>query len=109
MSFRALLPDGSEQSLLSIPNYSFDWQLAYVLEPGAARFPAGTELIVDGHFDNSSFNPYNPDPTAEVRYGPQTYHEMMMGFFFYTDPEEQLSIQVDPTTGRELSSATDGR
>lgn len=105
MRFRARFPDGREETLLSIPNYSFDWQLAYVWEPGAARFPAGTEILVDAHFDNSPLNPYNPDPAAEVRFGPQTYHEMMYGFFFYTDPEEELFIEVDPTTGHALSPA----
>ena len=41
------------------------------------------------HFDNSTFNPFNPDPTATVRDGPQTFEEMMFGFFFYTADGEE--------------------
>ena len=42
----------------------------------------------------------NPDATATVRHGPQTHHEMMYGFFFYTDATERLGLQIDPKTGQ---------
>jgi len=29
-------------------------------------------------------NKYNPDPAKEVRWGDQTFEEMMIGFFDYT-------------------------
>jgi hypothetical protein len=32
-------------------------------------------------YDNSRDNPHNPDPDAAVRWGEQTYDEMMVGFF----------------------------
>jgi hypothetical protein len=32
-------------------------------------------------FDNSANNKFNPDPTKEVRWGEQSWEEMMMGFF----------------------------
>ena len=32
-------------------------------------------------FDNSKNNTHNPDPTAAVYWGDQTYDEMMVGFF----------------------------
>jgi hypothetical protein len=54
---------------------------------------------VIAHFDNSSFNPFNPDATATVKHGPQTVQEMMFGFFFYTDANEDLHLNVDPKTG----------
>jgi hypothetical protein len=34
--------------------------------------PAGTELLATAYFDNSSLNPNNPDPSAEVTWGQQT-------------------------------------
>jgi len=43
--------------------------------------PAGTELQAVAWFDNSKANPHNPDPEAAVRWGEQTYDEMMVGFF----------------------------
>ena len=42
---------------------------------------AGTELQAVAWYDNSKNNPHNPDPSAAVRWGDQTYDEMMVGFF----------------------------
>ena len=101
MTFVARHPDGRRETLLEIPNYSFDWQLSYRLPPGR-RFAKGTRLECIGHFDNSPWNPYNPDPSQTVRYGEQTYHEMFFGFLFYTDAGEVLDVRVDPRTGFAL-------
>jgi hypothetical protein len=61
-------------------NYHFHWQMSYQLaEPRLLK--AGTELQAVAWFDNSPANPHNPDPTAAVRWGEQTYDEMMVGFF----------------------------
>ena len=99
MTFRAHYPDGRDEVLLMVPNYSFDWQDAYVFPRGSARFSAGTRIGVTAHFDNSAFNPFNPDPDAVVKFGLQTYHEMMYGFFFYTRDGESLGLRIDPKTG----------
>jgi hypothetical protein len=101
MTFTAHLPDGRRDTLLIIPNYNFEWQIPYRWEPGTMRLPKGTRLECVAHFDNSAFNPYNPNPKATVRNGPQTHHEMMFGFFFFTNAGEQLGVRVDPATGRE--------
>jgi hypothetical protein len=42
--------------------------------------PAGTVIECLAHFDNSANNPFNPDPKAEVRWGDQSWEEMMIGF-----------------------------
>ena len=61
-------------------HYDFNWQLNYRLaEPRLLK--AGTRLEWVGYFDNSPNNPRNPDPTAEVRFGEQSWEEMMIGFF----------------------------
>ncbi len=99
MTYLAHLPDGTSQRLLTVPNYNFDWQMGYRWPPSAVQLPAGTRIEVIAHFDNSAFNPYNPDPTATVKEGRQTYHEMMYGFYFYTQDDEQLGLDVDGTTG----------
>lgn len=72
-------PDATIETLLRV-NYHFHWQMSYRLaEP---RFlPAGTKLQAVAWFDNSRNNPHNPDPTQAVRWGGQTYEEMMVGFF----------------------------
>jgi hypothetical protein len=99
MTFRAIQPGGSDETLLMVPNYSFDWQMPYRWEAGKMRLPKGTQLECVAHYDNSAFNPYNPDPSATVRDGQMTHQEMMNGFFFYTDEGEDLGLDVDAKTG----------
>lgn len=73
-------PNGRVETLLKVTNYDFNWQLNYRLrEPRPIH--AGTRLICAGYFDNSANNPRNPDPAAEVRFGEQSWEEMMIGFF----------------------------
>ena len=43
--------------------------------------PKGSKIECVAHFDNSPNNPDNPDATKEVRYGDQSWEEMMFGFF----------------------------
>jgi thiol-disulfide isomerase/thioredoxin len=99
MSFAAHAPGGKTETLLVIANYNFGWQLPYRWEPGTKRLAKGTRLECVAHYDNSPFNPYNPDPKATVRNGPQTRDEMMYGFFFYTRAGEKLNLRTDPKTG----------
>lgn len=80
MQYLAHYPDGRTEILLSVPKYDFAWQHSYELaEP--KRLPKGTRLEVVAHFDNSPRNRFNPDPTATVRWGDQTWEEMMIGFY----------------------------
>jgi hypothetical protein len=37
--------------------------------------------LCEARYDNSAGNPNNPDPTKPVRWGDQTWEEMMIGFF----------------------------
>lgn len=105
MTFFADYPDGHSETLLTVPNYSFDWQLAYQYAPGTKRFPKGTKIRTVSHYDNSAFNPYNPDPTVEVPYGDQTIHEMNDGYVFYLDEEENLNLTIDEKTGHVMEAA----
>jgi hypothetical protein len=71
--------DRAVEPLLRV-HYHFHWQMSYRLaEPLPLK--AGTELQAVAWFDNSNDNPHNPDPGAAVRWGEQTYDEMMVGFF----------------------------
>ena len=83
--FTLRYPDGTEEKLLNVPNYQFNWQKTYdFIEP--KFLPAGTEMVFEGAFDNSAMNPYNPDPNVELTWGEQTWNEMFFGFVrFYED------------------------
>jgi hypothetical protein len=80
MEMRAVYPNGEVEKLLWVPSYDFNWQLWYQL-PRGKMLPAGTRIESTGTFDNSANNKHNPDPTVEVRYGDQSWEEMMIGFF----------------------------
>jgi len=84
--YQILGGNGAVETLLKVNNYDFNWQINYRLaEPRLIK--AGTRLLWAGYFDNSANNPRNPDPSAEVRYGEQSWEEMMIGFF---------DVAVDP-------------
>jgi hypothetical protein len=78
--FDVVEPNGRVETLLKVRPYRFDWQLNYVLKR-PRMLSKGTRLRWTGYFDNSPNNPYNPDPAAEVRWGEQSWEEMMIGFF----------------------------
>lgn len=81
-------PDGRARELLNVPKYDFNWQLSYILaEP--LELPAGSKIEATAWYDNSPNNKYNPDPSKTVRWGDQTFEEMMIGFFNYKVPVDR--------------------
>lgn len=78
--YRAVYPTGETETLLRVSKYNFNWQLSYYLD-GSKVLPKGTRIECIAHFDNSANNPDNPDPKAEVRWGDQSWEEMMIGWF----------------------------
>jgi hypothetical protein len=78
--FRVVFPDGRTETLLRVPHYSYNWQFSYYLAT-PLRLPPGSSIECTAHFDNSAANPVNPDPTKAVRFGPQSWDEMMIGYF----------------------------
>jgi peroxiredoxin len=85
--YRVVYPDGKSEILLSIPNYDFNWQGTYVLEK-PLFLKKGSRIDCTAFYDNSKNNPNNPDPTKAVRWGDQTWEEMMIGFIDYTVREK---------------------
>ena len=76
---------GDSSTLLDIPRYDFNWQLLYrYAQPRLLR--AGETVRFTAWFDNSANNPANPDPTATVRWGQQTFDEMLLGYVEYFLP-----------------------
>lgn len=80
--YKVVFPDGKTETLMSVPKYDFAWQTYYRLEK-PLKLPAGTRIECTAFFDNSDKNPNNPDPTKLVRWGDQTWEEMMIGFVDY--------------------------
>ena len=87
-TYTATFPDGRMEVLLHVPEYDFNWQTLYQLaEPLVV--PAGTRIDCEAHYDNSTKNPANPDPTRNVTFGNESFDEMMIGFVDYTVNEGQ--------------------
>jgi hypothetical protein len=81
--YRLVTPDGKVQTILSVPNFDFNWQTIFTLaEPLAVT--KGSRLECTAYFDNSKGNKLNPDATKDVRWGDQTWEEMMIGFTTYS-------------------------
>jgi hypothetical protein len=96
--FRAVFPDGTREVLLRVPKYDFNWQLTYDLAEERV-FPKGTKFEATAVFDNSPNNKFNPDPQASVRFGDQTWDEMMVGFIdIAIAPDQDLAklIRMPP-------------
>jgi len=99
--YEAIYPDKSREILLDVPKYDFNWQLSYELaEP--KFIPRGTQIVCTAQFDNSEDNPVNPNPEKTVRWGDQSWEEMMIGFFDVVSPDAvakplESKASVDPT------------
>jgi peroxiredoxin len=77
--YRMTRPGEDQQVLLSVPAFDFGWQSYYNLVP-PLELPKGTRIDCLAHFDNSEKNPYNPNASQLVRWGEQTFEEMMIGY-----------------------------
>jgi mono/diheme cytochrome c family protein len=80
MTYIAHYADGTDETLISVPKYDFNWQITYQLAQ-PKLLPKGTKVEVIAHYDNSTANKFNPDPSKDVRWGDQTWEEMMIGFY----------------------------
>jgi hypothetical protein len=82
--FVAHYPDGTQEQLLSVPRYDFNWQTTYTLQD-PKRLPAGTKIVHRTWWDNSARNPANPDASRDVPWGQQSFDEMLFGAIRYRE------------------------
>ena len=83
--YELISADGKSETLLDIPRYDFNWQLRYEFKEPRV-IPRGSSVKITAAYDNSTGNKANPDPTKTVRWGQQTYDEMMIGYIEYFTP-----------------------
>ena len=96
-------PDGKKETVLSVPRWDFNWQNMYRFQE-PLKLPAGTRLYSVAHWDNTRNNPYNPDPNQTVRFGLQTWEEMMVGWAVYVweRPETVAERMKNPPSQADL-------
>ena len=105
MNYSVEYPDGSEEMLLSVPKYDFNWQFNYRLQE-PLLLPAGSKVIARGAMDNSAQNKGNPDPTRPVFYGLQTMHEMFFGFMtlrYAGDTPNRVAVGSKPIASTDAA------
>jgi tetratricopeptide (TPR) repeat protein len=91
----AKLPDGTTEPLIQIKDWAFDWQDVYQYN-APLFFPAGTSVVMEWRYDNSTENLRNPHrPPQRVTYGQRTSDEM-----------SELWLQVVPRNAAERSVLT---
>ncbi|MEO8027432.1 MAG: thiol-disulfide isomerase [Bryobacteraceae bacterium] len=99
--YKIVYPNGESEVALKV-NYDFNWQLYYRPEKPIV-LPAGTRIDCVAHFDNSANNPANPDPKATVRWGDQSWEEMMFGWF-----NVAIDVNKDPMDLRRPKKSSGG-
>ncbi len=88
--YTLVYPDGRRQEVLSVPHYDFNWQTYYLFTKPLA-VPKGSRIEAVAHYDNSTNNKWNPDPTVEVHWGEQTWQEMQYTGITYTVDEPKMT------------------
>jgi len=114
-------PDGRETTLLSVPEYSYHFQLAYQLAT-PVNVPAGSKIIVTAHYNNSAGNPqlqHLGDSDSARKCGPenvayfgkqnQSWDEMFSPFIQYSPgPKSQVPLHLVTAVGCLAAVSTGG-
>ncbi len=103
MRVTATQPKQPPEVLIDIPEWNYNWQDEYYYEQ-PIRLKAGTRIVVEAGFDNSSANPSNPSsPPRRVTWGEETTDEMLFCFFLLTaDKTEDLIHTILDNLGHDL-------
>ncbi len=82
MKFSVQEAGAGKEVIFSIPAYNYGWQPHYWLDE-PRELAAGSSVFVEGAFDNSLSNPFNPDPREQVGWGLESHDEMFTGYITY--------------------------
>ena len=105
MDIRLQFPAGESQTLVSVPRFDFNWQMIYYQDK-PLPLPKGTQIKLDAHWDNSANNRSNPDPTATVRWGDQSWEEMLFAWVgVIVDKDDTLETVMAVRRGNSANSS----
>lgn len=83
-----------EELIISLPKYDFNWQRGYDFA-SPIKIEPGTKLITRYVYDNSKYNPANPDPTITVKWGEQSWEEMQYTALGFRWDDETVANRKD--------------
>ena len=93
--YELVTPDSQRTTILDVPHYNFNWQTYYAFAK-PLEVPPGSRIVATAGYDNSKDNPFNPDPSKTVKFGEQTFEEMMIGYFDYLpNPAPAVPARAD--------------
>ena len=93
MDIHLQYPTGESETILSVPRYDFNWQTIY-FETKPRQLPQGTRVELTAHWDNSANNKFNPDPTKAIRWGEQSWDEMIFAWVGVVVPRDADPAKV---------------
>jgi hypothetical protein len=97
--YKLILPGGETKTILSVPNYDFNWQTYYMFkEP--LFVPKGAKIVSTAWYDNSPGNKSNPDPKADVKWGDQTWEEMQYTGILFSPVQAPAPGSAQPARER---------
>lgn len=88
------------ETILSVPVWDFSWQRFYQFKEPILITPEQA-LLATAYWDNTKYNPRNPDANSDVPWGQQTIHEMFNTLLLYEvleagDPRLDAARRRDP-------------
>lgn len=94
-TYEAIYPNGTRETLLSVPNYVFHWQALYRLTT-PKYLPKGSRIRCVAGWDNTAQNHHLLEeyeatgdsrylPSSSVGFGDQSYEEMFIGYLNYAE------------------------
>jgi hypothetical protein len=114
MLLEAILPDGTTQTISYVDHFNFNWMTNYIYTDDAAPvLPKGTVIHVVAWHDNTTANPFNPDPNQWVGYGDRTVDEMAHAWVNVTyisqeDYDKWAAVHKKQGRGRPTASLAAG-
>lgn len=100
----AVKPNGDTVKLISIPKWDFRWQYFYTFKK-PVHLPAGTWIISEAEFDNTSANPNNPNQPPKrvgerLEYGGASMRardemfQFILTYMLYQRGDEDMLLEV---------------
>ncbi len=91
------------EEILSIPVWDFSWQRFYQFKEPILIRP-DQALLATAYWDNTEFNPRNPDPNVDAPWGQQTIQEMFNTLLLYEvlEPGDPRLNPAAPSTVAEV-------
>lgn len=100
-TFEVHYSDGKVETILSVPNYDFNWQRTYQFTK-PKRVPAGSRMVHRTIYNNSSKNRGNPAPEQTVYWGLQSEEEMLYGSVGFSWVDETTDKPIHDSNTAEL-------